>query len=174
MHLYLAFLFHRDYFDRLNASLSGSFVPQGLFCPGLMHLYLTLLLHRDYFGRPDSSLSGSFAPQGLFRPSRFISIWLFCSTGIILPRSNASLSGFSGIQLACKFYFSHSFRTNSRHKKAGNLENTRFPASGDDGDRTRDLQIANLALSQLSYIPLFTNNDEYSTIVRKMSTQEFR
>lgn len=46
--------------------------------------------------------------------------------------------------------------------------------SGDDGDRTRDLQIANLALSQLSYIPLFTNNDEYSTIVRKMSTQEFR
>ena len=59
-------------------------------------------------------------------------------------------------------------------KKAGNLENTRFPASGDDGDRTRDLQIANLALSQLSYIPLFTNNSKYSTIVRKMSTQEFR
>lgn len=48
------------------------------------------------------------------------------------------------------------------------------PNGGDDGDRTRDLQIANLALSQLSYIPLFTNNDEYSTIVRKMSTQEFR
>ena len=33
MHLYLALLFHRDYFDRLNASLSGSFVPRGLFRP---------------------------------------------------------------------------------------------------------------------------------------------
>lgn len=55
-----------------------------------------------------------------------------------------------------------------------NVDFKGFPASGDDGDRTRDLQIANLALSQLSYIPLFTNNDEYSTIVRKMSTQEFR
>ena len=28
-----------------------------------------------------------------------------------------------------------------------------FRLYGDDGDRTRDLQIANLALSQLSYIP---------------------
>ena len=191
MHLCLALLFHRDYFDRLNASLSGFSVPQRLFQPpgfisiwlfysteiisaDQMHLYLALLPHRDYFGRLDSSLSGSFVPQRLFQPPGFISIWLFCPTGIILPRSNASLSGFSDIQLACKFYFPHSFRTNSRHKKAGNLENTRFPASGDDGDRTRDLQIANLALSQLSYIPLFTNNDEYSTIVRKMSTQEFR
>ena len=162
MHLYLALLFHRDYFDRLNASLSGSFAPQGLFRPSRfisiwlfcstgiisavwIHLYLALLLHRDYFDRLNASLSGSFAPQGLFRPSRFISIWLFCSTGIIPDIT-----------------------------KAGNLENTRFPASGDDGDRTRDLQIANLALSQLSYIPLFTNNNEYSTIVRKMSTQEFR
>ena len=156
-----------------------------------MHLYLAFLFHRDYFNRPDSSLSGFSIPQGLFRPPGFISIWLFCPTGIIsavqihlylallfhkdyFNRPDSSLSGFSGIQLACKFYFPHSFRTNSRHKKAGNLENTRFPASGDDGDRTRDLQIANLALSQLSYIPLFTNNDEYSTIVRKMSTQEFR
>ena len=191
MHLYLAFLFHRDYFNHPDSSLSGFSIPQGLFrppgfisiwlfCPtGIIsavqiHLHLAFLFHRDYFGRPDASLSCSLAPQGLFQPPGFISIWLFCSTGIILPRSNASLSGFSDIQLACKFYFPHSFRTNSRHKKAGNLENTRFPASGDDGDRTRDLQIANLALSQLSYIPLFTNNDEYSTIVRKMSTQEFR
>ena len=191
IHLYLPLLLHRDYFGRPNSSLSGFSVPQRLFQPpgfisiwlfystGIIsavqiHLYLALLFHKDYFNRPDSSLSGFSVPQGLFRPSGFISIWLFCSTGIILPRSNASLSGFSGIQLACKFYFPHSFRTNSRHKKAGNLENTRFPASGDDGDRTRDLQIANLALSQLSYIPLFTNNDEYSTIVRKMSTQEFR
>ena len=208
MHLYLALLFHRDYFGRPDSSLSGSFAPRGLFRPSgfisiclfcstgiisavRIHLYLAFLFHRDYFGRPDSSLSGSFAPQGLFRPSRFISIWLFCSTGIIsavrihlyldllfhrdyFGRPDSSLSGFSGIQMAYKFYFFRSFRTNSRHKKAGNLENTRFPASGDDGDRTRDLQIANLALSQLSYIPLFTNNDEYSTIVRKMSTQEFR
>lgn len=72
------------------------------------------------------------------------------------------------------FIFSAPFAIIPDITKAGNLENTRFPASGDDGDRTRDLQIANLALSQLSYIPLFTNNDEYSTIVRKMSTQEFR
>ena len=33
MHLYLALLFHRDYFAQLNASLSDSFVPQGLFRP---------------------------------------------------------------------------------------------------------------------------------------------
>ena len=112
MHLYLALLPHRDYFGRPDSSLSGSFAPQRLFCPGRMHLYLALLLHRDYFGRPDSSLSGSFAPQGLFQPPGFISIWLFCSTGIIsavqihlylafLPHRdyfdqlNASLSGFS-------------------------------------------------------------------------------
>ena len=129
MHLYLVFLFHRDYFNRPDSSLSGSFVPQGLFRPAecisiwlfcsteiistaRIHLYLAFLFHRDYFGRPDSSLSGSFAPQGLFRPPGFISIWLFCSTGIIsavwihlylallfhrdyFNRLNASLSGFS-------------------------------------------------------------------------------
>ena len=67
----------------VTSSLPCSFAPQGLFCPGQMHLYPDLLLHRDYFSRSDSSLSGSFVPQGLFRPSRFISIWLFCSTGII-------------------------------------------------------------------------------------------
>ena len=100
MHLYLALLFHRDYFDRPNASLSCSFAPQGLFrlaecipaflfCPtgiistGQMHLYLALLFHRDYFRRPDSSLSRAFAPQGLLRPTKCISILLFCSTGII-------------------------------------------------------------------------------------------
>ena len=85
---------------RSDASLSGFSAPQGLFRPSRfisiwlfcstgiisaarIHLYLTLLLHRDYFSRPDSSLSGSFAPQGLFRSPGFISIWLFCSTGII-------------------------------------------------------------------------------------------
>ena len=100
IHLYLAFLFHRDYFDRLDSSPSCSFVPQGLFRPigfipillffstgiisaGRIHLYLALLLHRDYFGQPDSSPSCSFSPQGLFRPAGFISILLFFSTGII-------------------------------------------------------------------------------------------
>ena len=100
MHLYLALLLHRDYFDRPDASLSSSFVPQGLFLPvgcisillfcytgiisaGRIHLYLALLLHRDYFQRPDASLSCSFLPQRLFPPPGFISIFLFCPTGII-------------------------------------------------------------------------------------------
>ena len=82
-HLYLAFLVHRDYFARSDASLSGSFAPQGLLCPGQMHLCLALLLHRDYFDRPDASLTCSFAPQRLFRPAECISIWLFCTAGII-------------------------------------------------------------------------------------------
>ena len=85
MHLYLALLFHRDYFARLNASLLDSFAPQGLLYPGQMHLYLALLFHRDYFARLNASLSGSFVPQGLFRPAECISIGLFCSTGIISP-----------------------------------------------------------------------------------------
>ena len=100
MHLCLAFLFHRDYFDRSDASLSSSFAPQRLFLPpgfipsllfcftgmistGRIHLYLALLSHRDYFRRPDSSLSCSFAPQGLFLPPGFIPSLLFSSTGII-------------------------------------------------------------------------------------------
>ena len=83
MHLYLALFFHRDDFRHPDSSLSCSFLPQGLFCPGRMHLYLPLLLHRDYFRRSDSSLSSSFVPQGLFPPAGFISILLFCSTGII-------------------------------------------------------------------------------------------
>ena len=68
MHLYRTLLFHRDYFDRPDASLSDSFAPQGLLYPGQMHLYLALLCRRDYFARLDASLSGSFVPQGLFRP----------------------------------------------------------------------------------------------------------
>ena len=100
MHLYLAFLLHRDYFDRPDASLSCFSVPQGLFPPAecisvllfftigiisaaRIHLYLAFLFHRDYFRRPDSSLSSSFAPQGLFPPPGFISILLLSSTGII-------------------------------------------------------------------------------------------
>ena len=100
MHLYLPLLSHRDDFHRPNASLSFSFLPQGLFPPvgfisiflfcstgiisaARIHLYLPLLLHRDYFCRPDASLSSSFAPQGLFPPAECISILLFCYTGII-------------------------------------------------------------------------------------------
>ena len=77
----------RDYFDRSDSSLPGSFSPQGLFrpagfisillffsagiiSPGQMHLYPALFLRRDYFGRPDSSLSCSFSPQGLFLADR--------------------------------------------------------------------------------------------------------
>ena len=67
--------FH-GYFGRPDASLSDSFAPQGLLYPGQMHLYPALLFHRDYF-----------------TPVRCISIRLFCSTGITLPRSDASLSG---------------------------------------------------------------------------------
>ena len=40
-----------------------------------------------------ASLSCLSVPQGLFRPAGCISIGLFCSTGITLPRSDASLSG---------------------------------------------------------------------------------
>ena len=83
MHLYLALLFHRDYFDRPDASLSDSFAPQRLLYPGQMHLYLALLCRRDYFDRLNASLSGFFVPQGLFRPAECISIWLFCTAGII-------------------------------------------------------------------------------------------
>ena len=55
----------------------------GIISVGRMHLYLALLLHRDDFRRPDASLSSSFASQGLFPPVGFISIFLFCPTGII-------------------------------------------------------------------------------------------
>ena len=82
-HLCLAFLFHRDYFGRLDSSLSGFSIPQGLFrppgfisiwlfCPteiisaDQMHLYLALLFHRDYFDRLNASLSGFSVPQRLF------------------------------------------------------------------------------------------------------------
>ena len=66
-----------------SASLSCSFVPQGLFLADRMHLYLDLLCHMDYFGQPDASLPCSFSPQGLFQPIGCIPSFLFCSTGII-------------------------------------------------------------------------------------------
>ena len=89
-HLYLAFSFHRDYFARSDASLSCFFASQGLFRPDRMHLYLALLFHRDYFA-----------------PVRCISIWLFCSTGIISPRPDASLS--------CSFVPQGLFRPGQMH-----------------------------------------------------------
>ena len=56
MHLYLALLFHRDYFQRPDASPACSFVPQGLFLPaecisnpGSCKVSATkLLLHRKH------------------------------------------------------------------------------------------------------------------------------
>ena len=90
IHLYLAFLHHRDYFSRPDASLSCFSVPQGLFRPDQMHLYLALLCHRDYFGRLNASLSCSFAPQRLFQPAGCIPIFLFFTAGIISPRSDTS------------------------------------------------------------------------------------
>ena len=48
-------------------------------------------------------------------------------------------------------------------------------SGGDDGDRTHDLRLAKPALSQLSYVPFFSNNrpsgdsaNTGATIVRKM------
>ena len=111
MHLYLALLFHRDYFHRPDASLSRSFAPQGLFRTGRMHLYPALLLHRDYSAPVRCISIGLFCSTGIisagqlhlyrallfhrdyFAPAGCISIWLFCFTGIILPRPDASLSG---------------------------------------------------------------------------------
>ena len=85
MHLYLALLFPRDYFARPDASLSGSFVPQGLFRPaGCISIGLFCSTGIT-LPRSDASLSGSFAPQGLFRQAECISIGLFCSTRIISP-----------------------------------------------------------------------------------------
>ena len=100
MHLYLALLFHRDYFARPDASLSCSFSLQGLLLPlrcipsllfssagiissARIHLYLAFLCCRDYFFCSDASPACSFVPQGLFLPLRCISILLFFTTGII-------------------------------------------------------------------------------------------
>ena len=83
MHLYRALLLHRDYFTPVRCISIGLFCSTGIISTGQMHLYLALLLHRDYFHRSDASLSCSFVPQGLFPPAGCISIFLFCSTGII-------------------------------------------------------------------------------------------
>ena len=64
----------------------------GFISAGRIHPQLALFFHRDYFCRPDSSPACSFLPLGLFPSAGFISIFLFCSTGMISPRSDASLS----------------------------------------------------------------------------------
>ena len=106
MHLCLAFLLHRDYFARPDASLSGFFALQGLFRPVQLHLYPALLFHRDYFGRSDASLSGFFVPQGLFRPARCISIWFFFTSGIISAGQIEALLEFLISFQLLHFYFS--------------------------------------------------------------------
>ena len=83
IHLYLALFFHRDYFAPVGCISIFLFCFTGIISTGRMHLYLPLLSHRDYFRRSDSSPACSFLPQGLFPPPGFISIFLFCSTGII-------------------------------------------------------------------------------------------
>ena len=83
IHLYLALLLHRDYFDRSDASLSCSFSPQGLFRPAGCISILLFCSTGIISPRSDASLSYSFVPQGLFRPAGCISIMLFCSTRII-------------------------------------------------------------------------------------------
>ena len=50
--------------------------------------------------------------------------------------------------------FRHMRNIPKKRKIRKTLDFKGFPDRGDDEDRTRDLQIANLALSQLSYIPL--------------------
>ena len=92
IHLYLPLLSHRDYFRQSDASLSCSFVPQGLFPPVGFIPSLLFSSTGMISPRSDASLSSSFAPQGLFPPPGFISIFLFCFTGIIFPRSDSSLS----------------------------------------------------------------------------------
>ena len=99
MHPCLAFLFHRDYFFRADASLVCSFIPQGLILPsgcisGLlfystginssvrMHPWNALLFRRDYFFCPNASLECSFVPQGLFLLPECISGLLFYSIGM--------------------------------------------------------------------------------------------
>ena len=98
IHLYLALLFHRDYFHRSDASLPSSFSPQGLFQPvrfissslfcstgiistGQIHLWLALLLHRDYFSRSNTSPIAESISARPFRhiPSNSRSL-LFTST----------------------------------------------------------------------------------------------
>ena len=83
IHPQLALLLHRDYFRRSNASLSCSFVTQGLFRSARCISILLFCYTGIILPRPDASLSCSFVPQGLFPPVGFIPSLLFCSTGII-------------------------------------------------------------------------------------------
>ena len=83
IHPQLALFHHRDYFGRPDASLSSSFVPQGLFRPtGCISIGLFFTTGIT-LPQSDASLSCFSVPQGLFQPTGFISSLLFCSTGII-------------------------------------------------------------------------------------------
>ena len=93
MHLYPALLLHRDYFHRSDASLSGSFSPQGLFRPAGCISILLFCSTGIISPRPDASLSGSFAPQGLFRPDRMHPYLTLLFHRDYFHRSDASLSG---------------------------------------------------------------------------------
>ena len=81
-HLYLVFLFRRDYFDRPVSSLSCFSAPQGLFRPVRFIPAWLFCSAGIIFSQPDASLSSSFVPQGLFPPVRCIPAFLFFTTGI--------------------------------------------------------------------------------------------
>ena len=98
--LFLGFFKSCRAFPRAIASLSCSFLLQGLFLParfipsllfcaaGMIssaqfHPQLALFFRRDDFDRSDSSPACSFSPQRLSLPLVFIPSLLFFSTGII-------------------------------------------------------------------------------------------
>ena len=92
MHPCLALLFHRDYFDRPDASLSDSFAPQGLLRPtGCISIGLFCSTGIT-LPRSDASLSGSFVPQGLLYPGQMhLYLALLCRRDYFV-RLNASLA----------------------------------------------------------------------------------
>ena len=98
--LFLGFFKSCRAFPRAIASLSCSFLLQGLFLPARfipsllffstgiistvrIHPQLALFLRRDYFNRSDSSPACSFSPQRLSLLLVFIPSLLFSSAGMI-------------------------------------------------------------------------------------------
>ena len=71
MHLYRSLLFHRDHFHRSDASLSGSFVPQGLFRP-VRYIPIGCVLHDHKFS----------SQVKFFHPKRMIDISMEASLTI--------------------------------------------------------------------------------------------
>ena len=105
MHPWLALLFHRDYFAPVRCISVWLFCSTGIISTGQMHPWLALLLHRDYFDRPDASLTCSFAPQRLFRPAECISIWLFCTAGIISTARMHPITGRPSLKTSLPGHF---------------------------------------------------------------------